>query len=390
MTNGKEKGRSEKWGQSRLSPFFFRICANGFGRTHSCIIKPMKLAIATLIVAATTVSAFSQSLQKAAEDKAEVKVVAAVAGTTITDEQLEEAASEQLDLLPTERLAFEAGQRRKRHQILENQLHKMVEEELLKRESEARGLSKEELLELEVSSQVKEPTPEEVDEFYEANKARIRSPKEQMADRIIQHLNQMKNQQVYQSFLNRLGQKYEASYLLEPFYEKIETQGHPSAGPVNAPVTIVEFSDFQCPFCSNVVPTLEKVKENYEDQVRLVFRQFPLNSIHPQAQKAAEASLCAAEQDKFWEMHDLMFEDKKLSLPDLKSKAESLGLDTIAFEQCLNSDQFAERVRQDISAGARAGVTGTPTLFINGRPMTGAVSYEQITTIIEEELQSSN
>ena len=348
------------------------------------------LTIATLIVAAAAVPALSQSPQKADDDKAEVKVVATVAGTTVTNEQLEEAASEQLGLLQTERLAFEAGQRRKRHQVLENQLHKMVDEELLKRESKARSLSKEELLKLEVSNHVKETTPEEVDEFYEANKARIRAPKEQMADRILQHLNQMKNQQAYQSFLNRLGQKYEASYLLEPYYEKIATQGHPSAGPVNAPVTIVEFSDFQCPFCSNVVPTLEKVKENYRDKARLVFRQFPLNSLHPQAQKAAEASLCAAEQDKFWEMHDLMFEDKKLFLPDLKSKAESLGLDVIAFEQCLDSDQFAEQVRQDISAGARAGVTGTPTLFINGRPMTGAVSYEQITTIIEEELHSSN
>ncbi len=350
----------------------------------------MKLIFATLIAVAMAVPALSQSLQKADEDKAEIKIVAVVMGTTITDEQLEVAASEQLVLLETERLAFEAGQRRKRHQVLENQLHKMVDEELLKRESEARGLSREELLKLEVSSQVKETTPEEVDKFYEANKARIRSPKEQMADRITQHLNQMKNQQAYQSFLNRLGQKYEASYLLEPFYERIETQGHPSAGPVNAPVTIVEFSDFQCPYCSNMVPTLEKVKENYRDQVRLVFRQFPLNSIHPQAQKAAEASLCAAEQGKFWEMHDLMFEDKKLFLPDLKSKAESLGLDMIEFERCLNSDQFAEQVRQDVSAGARAGVTGTPSLFINGRPMTGAVTYEKITTIIEEELQSSN
>ena len=130
----------------------------------------MKLTIATLIVAATTVPALSQSLQKVDE----AKVVAAVAGTTITDEQLEEAASEQLGALQTERLAFEAGQRRKRHQVLENQLHMMVDEELLKRESEARGFSREELLKLEVSSQVKESTPEEVDEFYEANKARIR------------------------------------------------------------------------------------------------------------------------------------------------------------------------------------------------------------------------
>ena len=187
----------------------------------------MKLTIATFIAAAIAIPALSQSLQKADEDKAEVKIVAVVAGTTITDEQLEVAASEQLSLLQTERLAFEAGQRRKRHQILENQLHKMVDEELLKRESEAQGLSRKELLKLEVSSQVKETTPEDVDKFYEANKARIRSPKKQMADRITQHLDQMKNQQAYQSFLNQLGQKYEASYLLEPFYEKSKRRGIP-------------------------------------------------------------------------------------------------------------------------------------------------------------------
>ena len=344
----------------------------------------MRSPIAILIVTAAITQI---SPQKTTDEIIAAEIVATVAGTLITNIQLHEAASKQLDLLQKELLAFEASQRKKKHQILEDQLHKMIDAELLNRESKARNVSKEKLLELGINKQVRPTTSEEVDKFYNENKTRIRSPKDQVEKRIIRHLEQIEKQQANRQFIGRLKQKYKTTYLLGPFYEKVDTQGHPFIGPPNAPITIIEFSDFQCPFCSRMVSPLEKIRENYKDQVRLVFRQFPLNSIHPQAQKAAEASLCAANQNKFWEMHDLMFEDKKLSLSDLKLKAASLKLDKIEFERCLDLNQFTEQVKQDIFDGARAGVTATPTLFINGRPLTGAVPYKQIKKIIDEELQ---
>ncbi len=119
----------------------------------------------------------------------------------------------------------------------------------------------------------------------------------------------------------------------------------------------------------------------------MVFRQFPLRNIHPEAQKAAEASLCAEDQGKFWEMHDLMFEEQsKLGVADLKDKAQRLGLDTGEFEQCLDSGKYQEQVQEDVMAGVQAGVTGTPAVFINGRFLNGAQPYEALAEIIDEEL----
>ena len=137
-----------------------------------------------------------------------------------------------------------------------------------------------------------------------------------------------------------------------------------------------------------MIPTLDKVTETYGDQVRLVFRQFPLHSIHPQAQKAAEAALCANDQGKFWEMHDAMFGDQRnLDVAQLKSTAAGLELDATAFGQCLDSGQHAERVNSDLQAGMEAGVTGTPALFINGRFLSGAQPFEAISKVIDDELR---
>jgi protein-disulfide isomerase len=173
--------------------------------------------------------------------------------------------------------------------------------------------------------------------------------------------------------------------LLEPPRAEVAATG-PSKGPANAPITIVEFSDFECPFCSRVVPTLEEVQEKYGDKVRLVFRQYPL-PIHPSAPKAAEAALCAADQGKFWEMHDIMFaQQKELGVEQLKAKASQIGLDTEKFNQCLDSGAQAAAVQADMEAGARAGVNGTPAMFINGISVSGAVPYEQLAKVIDEEL----
>jgi protein-disulfide isomerase len=242
----------------------------------------------------------------------------------------------------------------------------------------------------EVGSQVADVTPAEVDAFYEQNKARIGNrPKEQVAPQIEQYLRQQRQSQAYQAFVKSLEDKYQVAYSVQPYRVDVETAGEPAKGPEGAPVTIVEFSDFECPFCGRVEPTLRKVEETYGDKIRLVFKQFPLRNIHPHAQKAAEASLCAKEQGKFWEMHDAMFGDQKnLTVPDLETKAESAGLDKQAFSECLASGRSADAVDEDVRQGSLAGVSGTPALFINGRLVSGAVPYEQIAQVIDEELAS--
>lgn len=184
-----------------------------------------------------------------------------------------------------------------------------------------------------------------------------------------------------------LEAKHEVVYLLEPFRVDLDNTGSPSLGSESAAVTLVEFSDFECPFCSRFATTLEEVKKTYGDRIRIVFRQFPL-PIHANAQKAAEASLCARDQDRFWEMHDLLFAEQHQLQPEhLNEKAARLGLDAAEFARCLDSGKHEQRVHADLKAGTGVGVNGTPAIFVNGRPVPGgAAPYEAVAAFIEEEL----
>ena len=305
------------------------------------------------------------------------KVLAIVAGEEITEAEVEETMAAQLLKI-----------QRERHQIIAGGLNQLVASKLFAKEAETQGLSVAELLEKEVSGKVVPPTDEEVDAFYQENQAQIRQPKEQVSVQIHQHLVQQRTQEGRMELVEALKEKYGAETFVEPLRLQVASAGYPSIGPADAPVTIVEFSDFQCPYCSRVLPTLEKVNEEYGDRVRIVFRQFPLLNIHPQAQKAAEASLCAFDQDKFWEMHDAMFADQKgLSVDQLKTKAVTLGLDAGVFDECLDSNKYADQVEEDLRAGSRMGVTGTPAVFINGRFLSGAQPFETFAAIIDQELE---
>ena len=162
----------------------------------------------------------------------------------------------------------------------------------------------------------------------------------------------------------------------------------PSKGPADAKVTIIEFSDFQCPFCARVQPTLKQIADTYGDQVRIVFRDFPL-SFHNDAQKAAEAAECADDQGIFWEYHDLLFANQgSLGVLSLKQYATNLGMDTVTFDSCLDSGKYAQEVKDDLADGSRAGVRGTPAFFINGIPLSGARPFADFKQIIDSELAS--
>lgn len=159
----------------------------------------------------------------------------------------------------------------------------------------------------------------------------------------------------------------------------------------NAKVTIVEYSDFECPFCEAVHPTIKQVMDTYGDDVRLVYRHYPL-SFHPQAQKAAEASECAADQGKFWEFHDTMFDNQALlqgGVTQLKKWAADLRLNTAKFNNCLDSGEKATIVADDASGGSAIGVTGTPGFFINGISVVGAQPFSTFKQVIDQELAKS-
>ena len=292
----------------------------------------------------------------------ESAILAKIGDEVITRAEIEESVAAELKQLDVQR-----------HQILERGLENTINQRLLEIEAKSRDLSTDELLAAEIDDA-------EVDAVYEAQKARIQASRDEVAPSIRSYL-------ANRDLLPTLREKYEVVSLMEPLRFPVDAGDSPSKGPADAPITIVEYSDFQCPFCSRVLPSLEKVHENYGDKVRVAFRQFPLRSIHPQAQKAAEASLCANDQGKFWEMHDAMFADQQgLAIDKLKEKAAALELDGEAFAECLDSGRYADTVEADLRSGSAAGVSGTPALFINGRMLSGAQPYEAFAKIIDDEL----
>jgi protein-disulfide isomerase len=174
---------------------------------------------------------------------------------------------------------------------------------------------------------------------------------------------------------------------LEPPRQKVSTSvNDPASGPTTARVEVVEFSDFECPYCKQLAPVLARVISKHRDRVRLVWKDYPL-PIHASARRAAEAGRCAHDQGRFWEYHDLLFEHQKaLTAPDLQRYARVIGLDDEAFTRCLNAGMKRDVITTGIEEAKRLGVSATPTVFINGRMITGAMSFETYDQIIVEEL----
>jgi len=343
------------------------------------LIPSLLVLVLALGVWLPACSAQDKNVAKAGAQDDPGQVLARVNGKAITAGEVHKEASDQFDLLEREYL-------QRKHEIAEAQLKKIVQDRLLDAEAAARGASKDKLL-----AEIKpaEVTDADAEAFYEKNKSQMppRS-KDSLMPQIKAYLQQNGQQEARDKYFKTLEAKYKVDYLLEPMRVEVAANGFPARGPAAAPVTIVEFSDFQCPFCSRITPTLEQVVSKYGNKVRLVFRQFPL-PMHPNAAKAAEASLCANEQGKFWEMHDAMFKDQGgLAVDGLKTKAAGIaGINAASFNSCLDSGKETPAVQSDMKAGTKAGVNGTPAMFVNGRFISGVVSADDLSKVIDEELK---
>jgi protein-disulfide isomerase len=303
-------------------------------------------------------------------------VVAVVNGKEITEQEL-------LDRVRGEMSKLEAQM----YEVRRNGAEELISEYLLEQTARSRGLTRDRLLQQEVDSKVGEVTDKEVDNFYAANQARIRKPLDEVRPQILNYLQQNKLTEARRIYLKGLRDKAQVKVYLTPPIVEVSAEDAPFKGPADAPITIVEFSDFQCTYCKRVVSVLNQVLERYPDKVRLAFRDFPIANIHPQAEKAAEAAHCAAEQGKFWEFHDLLFE-KQDAIPttNFAEHAKALGLEVTTFQTCIDGGKYQEKVERNYAAGVKAGVSGTPAFFINGRLLSGAQPLEAFKTVIDEEL----
>lgn len=305
------------------------------------------------------------------------EVVATIAGEPVTMADVESKAGPRLFQLRTQ-------QYQAQRKILED----VLAERLLEREAAARGISVEELRKQEVEAKVPPLDQADYRAFYEQNKARFGSvPEAEAMKRIEGGLRSQRLRERETAFVTELRRKSDIKILLDPPRHRIDVGDDPVRGPADAPITIVEFSDFQCPFCSRVNPTLKRLEETYAGRIRVVFRDFPLLQIHPHAGKAAEAAGCADEQGKFWPMHDALFAAQdKLQPDDLKQHATQLGLDMDKFTQCLDSGRRTVEWRKDLTDGEAYGVSSTPAFFVNGRMIVGAQPYEEFSAVVEDEL----
>lgn len=278
-----------------------------------------------------------------------------------------------------------------RYRLLDRKLNQIISERLLAREATRRGVSLEALVHAEISSKTPPVTGDDVNAFIAQNRARLPQTTEpDLKSKVADYLHRLQVSQRTEAFVAGLrAQTPVAVYLKPPDPVRVEVDPKIgfARGPETAPVTIVEFSDFQCPYCKTVVGTLKQVVTQYADRVRWVFRDFPIAALHPEAALIHEAARCAGEQGKFWPYHDLAFERAAEATPSaLRAMAAVVGAEPSAFGQCLDGRKHRAAVAADIEAGTKLGVTGTPTFFVNGQMLVGNQPFAEFQRIIEREL----
>jgi protein-disulfide isomerase len=313
--------------------------------------------------------------------------VARINGEVITAGDLDKQAKPQL-------IAIEAEHAEKVHGAKSQALDGMIDKRLLDAKAKSEGTTPEKLIEREVSSKVPALSDAELKTNYDQMKAQGQPlpPFDQIKSRLAEYLKATKTDELRKAYIGKLRSDAKVQVMLPPLLPpKVEVAAEgPAKGETGAPITIVEFSDFQCPFCGRAEPTVKRVLDEYKGKVRLVYRDYPL-PFHPLAQKASEAALCAGDQGKYWQMHERLFANQSaLAVPQLKDHAKGLGLDASKFDKCLDSGEKAKVVAASKKAGDDAGVNGTPAFFINGRLISGAREFTSFKEIIDYELSSGS
>ena len=305
-------------------------------------------------------------------------VVATVGDKKITRAQLEDEIRAKLIELDNQR-----------YDALREGLDGMIAQELLKREATARGTTPEALTADEIDKKAPDPSDADIQKVYDENKAQLGGQTlEQIKPRIVQYLKGQKQDERRTAFIAELKKKYPTTVALKPPVVDVAAAGRPERGPKNASVTIIEFSDYQCPFCQKAEDVVDQVMKTYADKVRLVYRDYPL-PFHPNARPASEAAACANAQGKFWEYHAKLFHGDGLEPEKLKTYADQVGLDRKKFDDCLEKKPFKAEIDKDVKDGEKAGVNGTPAFFINGRMLSGAQPFEKFKEVIDDELATA-
>ncbi|HXZ78758.1 MAG TPA: thioredoxin domain-containing protein [Terriglobales bacterium] len=308
-----------------------------------------------------------------AQDASEV--VSEVNGVKITRGELEQKEANRLLQVRYQTYLAES-------QALED----LIDQHLLEMQAAKEKITVDQLLDREVNSKVKNPTEDQLQVYYEG--LGTKEPYESMKDKILDHIRQMRLAKAKTAYLQTLRTQASIVTTLAPPKADFALGDAPRQGPESAPVTLVEFADFECPYCAKVYPQLKKLREEFGDKVSIAFKNYPL-PMHAHAEKAAEAARCAGDQGKYWEYHDLLFTEKQLELPQLKKYATELGLDAKSFDKCLDSGQHAAEIQKEVAEGRQLGINATPSFFINGHFFTGAADYNTLRSMVAQQLANA-
>jgi len=326
-----------------------------------------------LLLTASSACLFAQAPANAGpESVAPETVVAEVGGQKVTVNELEHSMA---DRLFQARQQYYAAQRAA--------LEQYIDDEVVAAEARRQHLTVKELLDRNINAKITDPTDDQLRVYYEG--LNTDQPFETVRDKVLQHIRELRISKAKAAYVKSLRDQAGVLVTFAPPVADVNIDDGPTRGPKNAPVRLVEFADFQCPYCQQVHGEVKKVLEHFGDKVSFSYRDYPL-PMHPLAPKAAEAARCAGAQNKYWEFYDALFTDKKLAPADLKDEAKKLSLDTALFDKCLDSGEQAASVEKDASKAQHLGVTGTPTFFINGHQFTGPTKYDVFRDAIEKEL----
>lgn len=332
--------------------------------------KHLLIAILAFILLADLSVAFA--------DKGKDNLAAKVGNKEITTAELDEASKQ--DLLP---LATQI------YQIKKSRLDQMIQQELYNQEAKA---SKKSIEEVKKGAGAADVTVSEdaIEVFYDSNKAQFGNKTlAEMKEQIRQMLVSQKMMKATNQAVDDLKKKYPVEiYLKEPKIE-VDISGHPSRGPENAKVTIVEFSDFQCPFCKKFTSTIDQVVKDYPKDVRHVFRNLPL-PMHNQARGAGKSAVCADRQGKFWQYREVLFNNNTMmDEQNLRKYAEQVGLDLVKYDECLKDASVDKFLDDDLAYANKVGARGTPTSFVNGVLFSGARPYEELKQVIDQKIKGN-
>ena len=299
-------------------------------------------------------------------------VVAEIAGHKVSADELEEK---------------EAGkllQAKYKYYLAERDaLDQYIDDQLLEMQAKKEGVTLDELFKRHISANVPEPTEDQLRFYYEG--VQTDEPYEAARPHIVDTVHQLRTKKARDAYIAELRGEYAVVVELNQPSAHVEVGDAPRLGSESAPVQIIEFADYECPYCQQVNADLTRLREQFGNSVSVTYKDFPL-PMHPLAARAAEAARCAGAQGKFWEFHDSLFETKRLQVSDLKEQARKLKLDTARFDQCLDSGEQAAAVKKDSKEGQRLGLQGTPSFFINGHFMSGAIGFMKLRDTVMQEL----